>query len=299
MASQLLPLLAAALPLLHEKGVVAPVGLDLAVVDGQHGGDRLVEERQVVADDQQRPLVGAQVLDQPRLGVEVEVVGRLVEEEDIGLGVEDPRQLHPAPLAARHGHHRLVELSFPDSQGSCDALGLRLGGEPTPGLELVVEAGEPPDGLVALGPGRRLDLTANLLHPPQHRPDLAGGEDALEGGDFPVLQVGGLRLLGEIAHLAGDGDRAGGGRVEAHEGLHEGGLARSVATHEPDLVPRLQAERDPVQQRDGADVDAEVLDDEHGVPRLRRDRPGPQPVLDQRPANRSPSSTTSTDECTR
>ena len=50
-------------------------------IEVQHTGDRLVEQVEVVADHQQRTAVGAQELQQPHLGVDVEVVGRLVEQQ--------------------------------------------------------------------------------------------------------------------------------------------------------------------------------------------------------------------------
>ena len=49
-------------------------------VEVEHAGDRLVEQFEVVADHEQGAAVGAQEAEQPLLGVDVEVVGRLVEE---------------------------------------------------------------------------------------------------------------------------------------------------------------------------------------------------------------------------
>ena len=68
-------------------------------IEVEHAGDRLVEQVEVVADHQQRAAVGAQELQQPRLGVDVEVVGRLVEQQHVGAGEEDAGQLDAAPLA--------------------------------------------------------------------------------------------------------------------------------------------------------------------------------------------------------
>ena len=66
--------------------------------------------------DQHSSAVGGEPLDQPGLGVEVEVVGGLVEEQDIGLGEQDAGQFDPSPLPARHRHHRLVQLLVADPQ---------------------------------------------------------------------------------------------------------------------------------------------------------------------------------------
>ena len=75
----------------------------------EHAGDGLVEQVEVVADDEQRAAVAAQELHQPRLGVGVEVVGRLVEQEHVAAGEEDAGQLDPAALAARQHAERQVE----------------------------------------------------------------------------------------------------------------------------------------------------------------------------------------------
>ncbi len=57
---------------------LADVGLGRPV-EVQHPGDRLVEQFEVVADHEQGALVLAEEAEQPGLGVDVEVVGRLVE----------------------------------------------------------------------------------------------------------------------------------------------------------------------------------------------------------------------------
>ena len=91
-------------PLLLEPpgGLVLRVGaavLDQAAgVEVQDAGDRRVEQAEVVADDDHRAPVIAEEVHEPRLGVGVEVIGRLVEKQQVGLREEHPRKLHPAPL---------------------------------------------------------------------------------------------------------------------------------------------------------------------------------------------------------
>ena len=83
-------------------------GLLLRPVEVQHAGDRLVEQVEVVADHQQRAAVGAQELQQPHLGVDVEVVGRLVEQQHVAAGEQDAGQLDAAALAtAEHADRQL------------------------------------------------------------------------------------------------------------------------------------------------------------------------------------------------
>ena len=64
-----------------------------------HAGDGLVEQVEVVADDQQRAAVLAHEVEQPGLGVDVEVVGGLVEQQQVAAGEQDARQLDAATLA--------------------------------------------------------------------------------------------------------------------------------------------------------------------------------------------------------
>ena len=80
---------------LHQVAQVLLAG----AIEVQHAGDRFVEQLQVVADDQQRATVVAHEAEQPGLGVDVEVVGWLVEEQHVAAGEEDARQLDAAPLA--------------------------------------------------------------------------------------------------------------------------------------------------------------------------------------------------------
>jgi hypothetical protein len=67
------------------------------VEDPVHHG---VEEVHVVADDDQAALVGLEEVAQPGDGVGVQVVRRLVQEQGVGAGEENPGQLHPSPLAS-------------------------------------------------------------------------------------------------------------------------------------------------------------------------------------------------------
>ncbi len=90
-------------------GVGALVLDDLAdgllglAVEVDDPGDGLVEQIEVVADDEQGAAVGAQELEQPVAGVGVEVVRRLVEQQQVAAREEDAGQLEPAPLAAGEG----------------------------------------------------------------------------------------------------------------------------------------------------------------------------------------------------
>ena len=233
-----LPLLALAAPIaLHEiVGVVPPIRLDLPVLQRQDRSDRLVEERQVVGDHQHPPAICGEPLDQPGLGVEVEVVGGLVEQQDIGLGEQDPCQLDPPPLASRHGDHRLIELLMADPQGSRHSLRLGLGDESTFRLEFVMQATEAGDPTVPLLTGEVVEAPSGFLDTALHGTDVPGHEDALQCGRVRVLQFGERRLLREVADGAGAEHRPLGRRHLPGQGLHQRRLPRPVAPNQPDAI---------------------------------------------------------------
>ena len=101
-------------------GAVLVLGVDEVVVAAGVDGDGLVvdvgdvrgdgvQEVAVVRDDDERPLVlvGQEALE-PADGVEVEVVGRLVEQQDVGAAEEHLRDEDAQLVAGRQGAHRVL-----------------------------------------------------------------------------------------------------------------------------------------------------------------------------------------------
>jgi hypothetical protein len=85
------------------RGVPALVDADRLVGDlPGTGGDR-VEEPAVVGDHSQRPTAGEQVPGQPVDTRDVQVVGGLVEDQQVGGADQQRGQRHPPPLASGHG----------------------------------------------------------------------------------------------------------------------------------------------------------------------------------------------------
>ena len=95
----------------HVGGVAALERLDDSVVHLPRRGRHLVEEPAVVGHQQQPAGVAGpalpQVGGQPGDALDVEVVGRLVERDDVPVADQQRRQLDPPPLAtaerADHG----------------------------------------------------------------------------------------------------------------------------------------------------------------------------------------------------
>ena len=82
-------------------GVVALVGHAPAAVELEDPAGDVVEEVAVVGDDQHRAGEVAQVLFEPARGLGVEVVGRLVEQQQVGLAEQQRAERDAALLAAR------------------------------------------------------------------------------------------------------------------------------------------------------------------------------------------------------
>ena len=111
------------LTLLKVVTVVAPIGIDGLVVEFEDDGAYTVEEEPVVGDHQQRLIAPAKETLQPLDHLKVEVVRRLVEDQQVGLGDEHVGQCHALLLSARELSHRLLQVA--DLQLGEDLLGFQ------------------------------------------------------------------------------------------------------------------------------------------------------------------------------
>ena len=81
--------------------VVARVAGHLPGVDLQRQAGQLAQQKTVVRDQQQRAREGFQEFAEPLHGRDVEIVGRLVEQQDVRLRNQDARQRRTHAPAAR------------------------------------------------------------------------------------------------------------------------------------------------------------------------------------------------------
>jgi hypothetical protein len=94
-----------------ERAVVAGVHLRLAVVEVHGVGDHAIEEFAIVRNDQQGALIAAQPFFQPQHGIEIEMVGGLVEQQQLGRRHQRARQVEPhAPAAGELLHRALMRF---------------------------------------------------------------------------------------------------------------------------------------------------------------------------------------------
>lgn len=265
---------AGGLPLLQVGRVATAVQVDLLLreVQLQHLGDRTHQELAVVADDDgARAQAGHEAL-QALQSVEVEVVGGLVEQEDVVAGEEQRGESRAGRLSAGERGHGPVE---PHGQA-------QLGGDLLgPLLQVRAAEGEPAlQGLgvrVVRARGARDQGLGRLVHGA-----LGVGDAGAAGQELRHrLAVATLGLLREVA----DG---GGGRgepqlallraVEPGEQPEQGRFARAVDSDETDHVTGGDDEVEPGEERAVAVSGGEVLGDESGShqgvdPNRRRSMP--------------------------
>ena len=213
---------------LHELGgvvpevVVAHVHLDLVVVDVHDVGADGVEEVAVVADHNHRALKVQQEVLQPVHRVDVQVVGGLVQQQDVRIAEQGLGQqhLHLQP-GVQGGHVVGMELGA-HAQALEDAAGVALG---LPAAQLGVLLLQLA-GADAVGLGHLLLGIEGLLL----LADVVEALVAHDDGVHDVVGVVGVLILLEHRHagLGQDGDLAGGGLQLAGEDFQEGGFTRAV-----------------------------------------------------------------------
>ena len=256
--------------LLQPARVVALPGQAVAALELQDPLGHVVEEVPVVGHQHDGAVVALQVGLQPVHRLGVQVVGGLVEQQQVGLLQQQAAQGHPALLAAgqvRHGgvpggaaqgvhRHLEVAVEIPGVEGVDLILQLRLL------LQQDVEVGVGIAHLV----GDVVEVIQQLLDVRQAQADVAD--------DIQVrIQLG---LLGQVAHgvalrQPGLAHEVG---IEARHDAQHGGLAGAVAADDADLGPRVEGQVDALQDLTATGVDLlevpHVIDELLGHRRLRR-----------------------------
>ena len=96
--------------------VIARIELCLRVFDVEDLRCRAIEEITVVGNDEQRFRISAQVLLEPIERVGIEMVGRLVEDENIGLDEKQTNEREARSFAAAERIDGLVLLAFGEAE---------------------------------------------------------------------------------------------------------------------------------------------------------------------------------------
>ena len=228
--------------LLHIEGVVAGVELRLAVVDLRHPFDHLVQKPAVVGDGQHRALEVLQVALQPLGGVQVQVVGGLVQQEDVRILQNEPGQVDAGLLPAGQGGEGPLAHVGVDGQAVAHLVQPGLGVIAAPRLKgggQLVIAGE------HLRRGALPHPGGQGLHLPLH------GVERRKGGVQHVPDGVPLRIhrdLGDESQplARGDGHRP---LIRLHlpgENAEEGGLAGAVLAQQSHPLPLVHLEREAI-----------------------------------------------------
>jgi hypothetical protein len=112
--------------LLQEGVVISTITPKAALPKLHHRTYELIEEFSIVGDEQDRSRIGSKVILNPEQRGEVEMVGRLVEHEHVGLIDEKPRQMCAHHPAAAELPRPAVKLVFTKRQPFQNPLGPRF-----------------------------------------------------------------------------------------------------------------------------------------------------------------------------
>ena len=238
--------------------VVAHVHFDPAVVHIHDAGADGVQEVAVVAHHQHQALVVHEEILQPLDGREVQVVGGLVQEDDVwlskeGLGQED---LHLF-LGGKAGHG-VVEDALREAQSLDEAagVGLRL---PAAHLGVLGLQLAGPDAVLVGEVGLFVEGVLLPLH--FIEPGIAQ-DDGVQHRVGIVLEV--VLLQDAHALVVRDDDLAGGGLQFPGEDAQEGGLARAVGPDDAVAVAGGELQVHVLEEGLAAEVEAQIVDNDHG-----------------------------------
>ncbi len=222
--------------------VVAGPGGDHAAIQIDDPGRQLVDELPVVGDEDNSAAKIFEELFQPVDGIDVQVVGRLVQQQQIRIAGQRASQCYFAQPTAGEAVEGHVGIQTEQGQHLVDA-SLELPAVLV--VELLLQLAHLANvgigGIVCQLHGDMVILLEQLPYPGQpfggvvkHGELARGGGILLEAGHFQVL------LQHQTAVIE---------RQFAGDHLHQGGLARPVAPHQTEALAPLDGELGLVEQR--------------------------------------------------
>jgi hypothetical protein len=238
-----------------ERRVVAGVGLELVAVDVN---DRLrdrVEEVAVVRDQEQRARVALEPVLEPQHRVEVEVVGRLVEQQQVGARRERLREVEAHAPAAREARDRVGVARVGDAQARQELGRPRARGVAADLLVPVVQLGErvAVRGVLALLAGERgfdlAQLDVAVEHEVEGRRARPRASPARRARSSSAAAGRPCRILVDLAAQQ---------REQAR-------LAAAVGPDDADAMPRVHGHRRAFEQAVRAAREREVVEPDHSA----------------------------------
>ena len=239
--------------------VGVPAAAELAAGAGElvqleDPGDGPGQQRPVVADQRDAGPAAPQVGLEPGQAVVVEVVGRLVEEQDVGLGQQHGGQREPGLLTAGQLGRAAAE---------------QPGGQPQVGGHLARALGQV--GAAQREPALQRLGVGVVGAPVAAGQRLGGGVERLLGGGHAGApgQVLGQRLAGPDVRLLGQPQHGGTGRRPGHrpgvglklsgEDLEQSGLPDPVRGQDADAVTGTDGQVDAIEDGESAKSDLDAV----------------------------------------
>jgi hypothetical protein len=218
------------------------------------GIDRLVEQVAVMADEKDRIGIGGEILFQPQRAFEVEIVGRLVQQQQVRLAEQNRRQRHAHAPAARKLPRRPILPFILEPQALEDRGGARLRG-------MRIDIGQP---RINLADPVRVGRGLGLFH--QRRALFVGGQHHVQHGFLACRRFlrhrADPRLLVDV-----DGARIRGDMLL--DQVKQRGLAGAVLADETGFHPIGQHQGGVFQQHAALDTIGQVIDTQHGNSSIR------------------------------
>ena len=233
------------------RRVVARPAREPAAVEFQDAGRHFAEQGPIVRDEQQRAAIAQQKILQPADGVDVEVVGRLVQEQEVRAADHGLGQEHAAFHAGGKGRHVGVRL---EAHPRDDGFDLLVHVPAAVGFQGVLDAAQ-----------LRLKVVAFLAGQPARQVMILGQQFRL-GAETPRDLVED-RAVQVLRHLLGKhrgpqallpDDLAAIGLQGALEEAEERRLAGAIAAQEAHPLARLNRQIGLVQERRAAEAQVDV-----------------------------------------
>ncbi|RMU70218.1 hypothetical protein ALP23_05335, partial [Pseudomonas syringae pv. apii] len=236
----------------HVLVIVAREQAQLAVIQVSHVRAHAVQEVTVVGDDDHQAVTLGQDVFQPANGVDVQVVGRFVEQQHFRIGEQCLRQQNAQLPARRDFAHRTVVLFDADTQAQQQFTGAGFGGITVHFRKLGFQLGNG-HAVVFTHFRQRIDAVALGLDLPQlfvtHDHGVEHGELFIGELILAQLTQTHVRLQHHLPTR----------RLEvATEDFHERGLAAAVRANQAVTVTGAKLDRDILEQGFGAELHRDV-----------------------------------------
>ncbi len=185
------------------------------------------------------------------LGVVVEVVGRLVQQQQVASREQDASEFDATPFTAGERVERQVEPVVAETEARGDGANIGLRAVPAAVSKLFLHAGEA--GRVALRAGL-VDLQSQLLHAQRELVEPFAGQHVGEPGGIDARTTR-VRVLGEVSDGRGVRDDPGSGGGFTGDDFEHRGLPGPVPADQSDGVAGVQRERRIVDAELASDFD--------------------------------------------